>query len=49
MLNFGNFMVCLNNLHPSINYSYEKEKVTRDEKGNLVQKNVILDSKKCYT
>ena len=37
MLNFDNFMVCLNNLHPSISYTYEKTKVTRDEKGNLVQ------------
>ena len=48
-------MVCLNNLHPSINYTqcytYEKAKVTRDEKINLVQilnfldVNVILNSK----
>ena len=37
MLNFHNFMVCLNNLHPSINYTYGKGKVARDEKGNLVQ------------
>ena len=49
------FLVCLNNLHPSINYTqcytYEKAKVTRDEKINLVQilnfldVNVILNSK----
>ena len=51
MLNFDSFIVCLNNLHPSINYTYEKAKVTRDEKGNLVQilnsldVNVILTSK----
>ena len=32
MLNFNSFMVCLNNLHQSINYTYQKEKVTRDEK-----------------
>ena len=37
MLNFDSFMVCLNNLCPSINYTYEKEKVTLDEIGNLVQ------------
>ena len=37
MLNFDSFMVCLNNLHPSINYTYEKAKVTRKKKGNLVQ------------
>ena len=37
MLNFDSFMDCLNNLHPSINYIYEKAKVTRVEKGNLVQ------------
>ena len=36
MLNFESFMVCLNNLHPSINYTYEKVKITRDEKENLV-------------
>ena len=24
MLNFDSFMVCLNNLDPSINYTYEK-------------------------
>ena len=33
MLNFDSFMVCLNYLHPSINYTYGKAKVTRDEKG----------------
>ena len=52
MLNFDNFMnnFCLNNLHWSINYTYEKAKVTRYEKGNLVQilnflnVNVILKS-----
>ena len=37
MLNFDSFMVWLNKLNPSINYTYEKTKVTRDEKGNLVQ------------
>ena len=36
-------MVCLNNLHPSINYTYERAKVTRDEKGNLVQILKFLD------
>ena len=51
MLNFDNFMVYLNNLHPFTNYKYEEAKVTRDEKGNLVQilnfldVNVILNSK----
>ena len=51
ILNSDNFMVCWNTLHPSINYIYEKAKVTRDEKGNLVQifnfldDNVILNSK----
>ena len=51
ILNSDNFMVCWNTLHPSINYIYEKAKVTRDEKGNLVQilnfldVNVILNSK----
>ena len=51
MLNFHGFMVCLNNLHPSINDIYEKAKVTRDENRNLVQilnfldANVILNSK----
>ena len=51
MLNFGSFMVSLNDLHPSINYTYEKAKVTRDEKGNLLQilkcldLTVILNSK----
>ena len=51
MLNFRGFMVCLNNLHPSINDIYEKAKVTRDENRNLVQilnfldANVILNSK----
>ena len=44
MLNFGNFMVCLNNLHPSINNTYEKAKVARDEKGNLVQILNFLDT-----
>ena len=29
---FDSFMTCLNNLHPSINYTYEKTKVTRDHK-----------------
>ena len=32
---------CLNNLHPSINYTYEK--VARNEKGNLVQILNFLD------
>ena len=51
MLNFGSFMVSLNDLHPSINYTYEKAKVTGDEKGNLLQilnclnLTVILNSK----
>ena len=51
MLNFDNFMACFNNLYSSVNYTYEKSKVTRDEKGNLVQilnfldVNVILNSK----
>ena len=51
MFNFDSFMVCLNNLHPSINYTYERAKVTRDEKGNLVQilnfldVNVVLNSR----
>ena len=36
MLNFDNFMVCLNNLHPSINYTYEKAKVTKDEKRKFI-------------
>ena len=36
-------MVCLNNLHPSINYPYEKANVTRDEKANLVQISNFLD------
>ena len=44
-------MVCLNNLHWSINHAYEKAKVTIDVKGNLVQilnfldANVILNIK----
>ena len=51
MLNFNNFMVRLKNLHPSINYTCDKAKVTGDEKRNLVQiltfldVNVILNSK----
>ena len=51
MLNFDSFTVCFINLHSSINYTYEKAKVTRDEKGNLVQilnfldVNVTLNSK----
>ena len=51
MLNFGNFMVCLNNLGPAINYTYEKGKVARIETVNLVEilnfsnVNVILNSK----
>ena len=36
MLNFYNFMVCLNNLQPSIIYTSEKAKVARDEKRSLV-------------
>ena len=49
MLNFDSFMVSLNNLHPPISYTYEK--VTGDEKGNLLQilncldLNVTLNSK----
>ena len=43
MLNFNIFMVCLNNLHPSINYTFERAKVTRDEKENLVQISIFLD------
>ena len=27
-------MICLNNLHPSIKYTFEKAKLTKDEKGN---------------
>ena len=44
-------MICENNLHPSINYTYEKAMTTRNEKGNSVQiliyldLNVILNSK----
>ena len=44
-------MICLDNLHPSINYIYDKAKGTRGGKGNLVQififsdVNVILISK----
>ena len=34
--NVGLDMICLNNLHPSIYLTYEKAKVTRDEKGNSV-------------
>ena len=51
MSNFDSFMACLNKLHPSINYTYKKAKVTRDKKGNLVQilnflnVNAILNSK----
>ena len=41
MSNFNNVMVCLNNLNPSINYTYEK--VARNEKGNLVQILNFLD------
>ena len=41
MSNFNNVRVCLNNLHPSINYTYEK--VARNEKGNLVQILNFLD------
>ena len=36
ILNFDSFMTCLNNLHPSINQTYENAKVIRDEKGNSV-------------
>ena len=43
MLNFDSFMICLNSLHPSINYTYEKPKVTRDEKGNSAQILNLLD------
>ena len=51
MLNFGYFMVCLNNFRPAINCTYEKGKVTRIKKVNLVEilnfsnVNVILSSK----
>ena len=44
-------MICLNNLHPPINYTYENAQVTREEKEKLVQilnfldVNVILNSK----
>ena len=44
-------MICLNNLHSPINYTYEKAQVTREEKEKLVQilnfldVNVILNSK----
>ena len=34
MLNFDSSIICFNNLHSSINYTYEKAKVTRDDKGN---------------
>ena len=50
-LNFNNFMICLNNLHPSIKYTFEKDKIMRDENGNTVQIlnflniNVILNDK----
>ena len=37
MLNFDSFMICLNKIHLSINYTYEKAKATRDEKKNSVQ------------
>ena len=43
MLNFDSFVICLNNLHPPINYIYEKAKVTRDEKVNVVQILNLLD------
>ena len=43
MLNFDSFMLCLNNSRPSINYTYEKAKVTLDEIGNLVQILNFLD------
>ena len=43
MLNLDSFMVCLNNLHQSINYTSEKAEATRDEKGNLVQILNLLD------
>ena len=46
MLNFDSFMVSLNNLHPPISYTYEK--VTGDEKGNLLQILNCLRSQ-CYT
>ena len=55
ILNFNSFTICLNNLDLSINSTYEKEKVTRDEKRNLVQVfnsldvNVILNRKKEIT
>ena len=55
ILNFNSFIICLNNLDLSINSTYEKEKVTRDEKRNLVQVfnsldgNVILNRKKEIT
>ena len=51
MLNFGYFMVCLNNFRPAINCTYEKGKVTRIKKVNSVEilnfsnVNVILSSK----
>ena len=50
-LNFDNFMTCLNNLHLSIKYTFEKAKITKDEKGNQIQVlnfldvNVILNDK----
>ena len=37
ILNFDSFMTCLNNPYPSITYRQEKENVTRDGNGNLVQ------------
>ena len=42
MLDFDNFMVYLNNLHPSINYTYEKAKGIRAGKGNLVQMSMSM-------
>ena len=37
MLSFDSFMICLNNSHPSINYTYEKAKVIGDEKEISIQ------------
>ena len=37
ILNFDSFLICLNNVHPSINYTYEKAKVARDKKENSIQ------------
>ena len=37
MMNYDSFMIYLNNLHPSINYTYVKANVTRETTGNSVK------------